>query len=191
MLSHLIILAQAAAPAAEASANHAEAASGISKIIQDFGISWPFFLAQVINFSVVGFVLWRFAFKPVMATLDERQKKIADGLRYADEMKAKLEALQQESVTTAKRAQADASKVIDEARKAAKEFLDKQSQEASVKAGEILAKAQQVIELEKKKMLAEIAHLVVETTQRVLAKELSDADRSRYNESAARELENV
>ena len=195
MLSHVIILAQAAAPAAEASANHAEAASGISKIVQDFGISWPFFLAQVINFSVVGFVLWRFAFKPVMATLDERQKKIADGLRYADEMKAKLEALQQESAATAKKAQADASRVIDEARKAAKEFLDKQSQEASVKAGEILAKAQQVIELEKKKMLAEarteIAHLVVETTQRVLARELSDADRSRYNESAARELENV
>jgi len=188
MLSHLIILAQAEAP-------HAEAASGISKIIQDFGISWPFFLAQVLNFSVVGFVLWKFAFKPVMATLDERQKKIADGLKYAEEMKAKLEAVQQESIASSKKAQAEATRVIDEARKSAKEFLDKQSQEASVQAGEILAKAQQVIELEKKKMLAEarteIARLVVETTQRVLAKELTDADRNRYNESAARELTNV
>jgi F-type H+-transporting ATPase subunit b len=130
-----------------------------------------------------------------MATLDERQRKIAKGLKYAEDMKAKLEAVQQESVASSKRAQAEASKVIEEARKAAKEFLDKQSQEASVKAGEILAKAQQVIELEKKKMLAEarteIAHLVVETTQRVLAKELSEADRNRYNESAARELTNV
>ncbi len=188
MLSHLIILAQAEAP-------HAEAASGVSKIIQDFGISWPFFLAQVLNFSIVGFILWKFAFKPVLATLDERQRKIADGLKYAEEMKAKLEAVQQESVATAKKAQAEATKVIEEARKAAKEFLDKQSQEASVKAGEILAKAQQVIELEKKKMLAEarteIAQLVVATTQRVLAKELTEADRSRYNESAARELTNV
>ena len=195
MLSHLIILAQAAAPAAEASAQHAEAATGVTKIIQDFGISWPLFLAQVLNFCLVGFVLWKFAFKPVMATLDERQRKIAEGLKYAEDMKAKLEAVQQESVASSKRAQAEASKVIEEARKAAKEFLDKQSQEASVKAGEILAKAQQVIELEKKKMLAEarteIAHLVVETTQRVLAKELSEADRNRYNESAARELTNV
>ena len=195
MLSHLIILAQAAAPAAEASAQQAEAATGVTKIIQDFGISWPFFLAQVLNFCLVGFVLWKFAFKPVMATLDERQRKIAEGLKYAEDMKAKLEAVQQESVASSKRAQAEASKVIEEARKAAKEFLDKQSQEASVKAGEILAKAQQVIELEKKKMLAEarteIAHLVVETTQRVLAKELSEADRNRYNESAARELTNV
>jgi F-type H+-transporting ATPase subunit b len=56
----------------------------------------------------------------------------------------------------------------------------------------MLVKAQQVIELEKKKMLAEarteIARLVVTTTQQVLSRELSDADRNRYTESAAREL---
>jgi F-type H+-transporting ATPase subunit b len=131
----------------------------------------------------------------VLATLDDRQRKIASGLQYAEEMKAKLEAAQQESVASAKRAQIEASKIIDEARKSAKEFLDKQTQEAAGKASDMLVKAQQVIELEKRKMLAEarteIARLVVETTQKVLARELSDADRSRYNESAARELNNV
>jgi F-type H+-transporting ATPase subunit b len=185
MLSHLLILAQTPEPAA----------SGISKITQDFGISWPFILAQILNFSIVAFILWKFAFKPVLATLDERQKKIASGLQYADEMKAKLEAMQQESAASAKKAQAEASRIIDEAGKAAKEFLDKQTQESSAKANDILVRAQQVIELEKKKMLAEarteIARLVVETTQRVLSKDLSDADRTRYSESAARELNNV
>jgi F-type H+-transporting ATPase subunit b len=189
MLSHLLFLAQAAAPAADA------APSGITKITHDFGISTPFILAQIINFSVVAFILWRFAFKPVLATLDERQKKIASGLQYADEMKAKLEAIQQESVASAKRSQAEATKVIEEARKSAKEFLDRQTQETAAKASDMLVKAQQVIELEKKKMLAEarteIARLVVATTQKVLSKELSDSERSRYNESAARELSNV
>ncbi len=193
MLSHLLILAQTV-PVADG-APHAESASGITKIVGDFGLSWPFFLAQVINFTIVAFVLWRFAFKPVLATLDERQKKIAAGLQYADDMKAKLEAIQQESAASAKRAQADASKVIDEARKAAKDFLDKQTAESSARAAEILAKAQQAIEFEKKKMLAEarseIARLVVATTQRVLATELSEADRSRYNEAAAREVTNA
>jgi F-type H+-transporting ATPase subunit b len=185
MLSHLLILAQTPEPAA----------SGISKITQDFGISWPFILAQILNFSIVAFILWKFAFKPVLATLDERQQKIAAGLKYADDMKAKLEAVQQESAASAKRAQAEASRIIDEAGKAAKEFLEKQTQESSAKANEILVRAQQVIELEKKKMLAEarteIARLVVETTQRVLSRDLSDADRTRYSESAARELNNV
>ena len=186
MLSPLLTLAEVTSEAAP---------SGISKITQDFGISWPFLLAQVLNFTVVAFILWKFAFKPVLATLDERQKKIASGLQYADEMKAKLEAVQQESVASAKRAQAEATKIIEEARKSAKEFLDKQTQESAAKATEILAKAQQVIELEKKKMLAEarteIARLVVTISEKVLAKELSDAERSRYNESAARELTQV
>jgi len=189
MLSHLLILAQTAEPASPA------AAGGISKITQDFGISWPFILAQILNFSIVAFILWRFAFKPVLATLDERQKKIASGLQYADEMKAKLEAVQQDSIASAKKAQAEATRIIEEARKAAKEFLEKQTQESSAQAAEILAKAQQVIELEKKKMLAEarteIARLVVATTQQVLATQLSDADRNRYNEAASRELSNA
>jgi F-type H+-transporting ATPase subunit b len=194
MLSPLLILAQVAAPAAEAAAAHGEA-TGITKIAQDFGVSWPFILAQVLNFSIVAALLWYFAFKPVRATIDERQQKIAAGLQYAEEMKAKLEAAQQESAASAKRAQLEATRIIDEARKSAKEFLDKQTQETAAKASDILVKAQQTIELEKKKMLAEarteIARLVVVTTQRVLAKELSEADRTRYNESAAKELSNV
>jgi len=195
MLSHMLILAQATGSAAEAAAAHGEASTGITTIFKNFGISWPFILAQIVNFCVVAFVLWKLAFKPVLATLDERNKKIASGLQYADDMKAKLEAVQQESVASSKRAQVEATRIIDEARKAAKEFLDKQAQESAAKAGEILAKAQQLIELEKKKMLAEArtetARLVVEITQRVLARELSDAERGRYNESAARELTNI
>jgi F-type H+-transporting ATPase subunit b len=188
MLSHLLILAQATARAPEA-------ATGITKITQEFGLSWPFLLAQILNFSVVAFILWRFAFKPVLATLDARQQKIAAGLQYADEMKAKLDAVQQERAESARQAQLEATKIIEAARASAKEFLDKQTQESTAKASEILVKAQQVIELEKRKMIAEaraeIARLVVAITQRVLARELSDADRSRYSESAARELTNV
>ncbi len=194
MISSLLVFAQVTEHAAETAAAHGEA-TGIAKIVSDFGISWPFFLAQVLNFSVVAFILWKFAFKPVLATLDERQQKIASGLQYAEEMKAKLEAVQQESAASAKRAQVEATKIIEEARKSAKDFLDKQTQETTARANDILAKAQQAVELEHKKMLAdarsEIARLVVATTQRVLAKELTDADRSRYNDSATRELSGV
>jgi F-type H+-transporting ATPase subunit b len=192
MHSHLLFLAEAAGSAAAA---HGDGASAISKITETFGISWPFILAQMLNFTLVAFLLWKFAFKPVLATLDERQRKIASGLEYADEMKAKLEAVQQESIATAKKSQVEATRIIEEARKQAKEFLDKQTQESAAKANDILAKAQEVIELEKRKMLAdargEIAKLVVEITERVLSKQLSDADRSRYNDAAARELTQV
>jgi F-type H+-transporting ATPase subunit b len=139
--------------------------------------------------------LWRFAFKPVLATLDERQRQIESGLNYAKEMEAKLAAAHQESAALLKQAQVDASRIVDDARKAAKDHLDRQTHEATVKAGDLLAKAQQAIELEHKKMLAdartEIARLVVTTTERVLAKQLSDADRTAYNAAASRELAEI
>lgn len=194
MLSSLLVLAEVTGHATEAAA-HGAATDGITKIAQDFGLSLPLFLAQVLSFSIVSFILWKFAFKPVLATLGERQTKIASGLQYAEEMKAKLEAAQQETAASAKRNQLEATRIIEEARKTAKDFLDKQTQETAAKTSDMLVKAQQTIELEKKKMLAEarteIARLVVATTQRVLAKELTDADRSRYNDAAARELTNA
>jgi F-type H+-transporting ATPase subunit b len=164
-------------------------------VIQRFGVEPAFLVMQIISFITLAWVLYRFMIKPVVATVDERNRQIESGLKYAEEMKAKLEAIQQESAASAKKAQAEASRIIDEARKSAKEFLEKQTQESAAKANNILVRAQQVIELEKKKMLAEarteIARLVVETTRRVLSKDLSDSDRSRYSESAARELNSV
>jgi len=183
-----LILAQATVPATEA-------ASGITKLVNDFGINLPGIFAQMLSFCIVAFVLWRFAFKPVIATLDERKQKIESGLKYAEEMKAKLDATRQESAELIKKAQLEGAKFIEEARKAAKEFSDREQKAATERANDIVAKAQQAIELEHKKMLAdtrgEIARLVVAITQRVLAKELNDADRTRYNDSAARELTSV
>jgi F-type H+-transporting ATPase subunit b len=182
------ILAETTVPAAQA-------ATGITKLFTDFGINLPGILAQMLSFCLVAFVLWRFAFKPVIVTLDERQKKIESGLKYTDEMKAKLEQAQQESLAINKKAQLEAAKFIEEARKAAKDFSDREQKAATERANDAIAKAQQAIELEKKKMLAdartEIARLVVTTTQRVLAKELNEADRTRFNESATRELTGV
>ncbi len=169
--------------------------SQVTQITDAFGVNWPSFLAQVASFVIVAWVLWRFAFKPVLATINERQRTIESGLKYAEEMKAKLAVTEQETTALIKKTQTEATKIIEEARKTAKEYLDKQMQEATAKANDTFAKAQQAIELEHKKMLAdartEIARLVVSTTERVLAKKLSDADRAAYNDTATRELTNV
>jgi F-type H+-transporting ATPase subunit b len=186
-----LVLAEVAGHAAEATSE----ATGLTKITQDFGLSVPNILAQILSFTVVAFVLYKFGFKPVLATLAERKSMIESGLKYAEDMKAQLAKTQQENAALFKAAQTEASKIIDEARKASKEIADKIQKEATEHANDQMAKAQQAIELEQKKMLAdarsEIARLVVTTTERVLAKKLSEADRSSYNEAAAKELTGV
>jgi len=190
MISPLLPLAQAAA--APESGSLAEKAT---QIAGDFGLHLNLFVAQCFNFVVVAFLLWRFAFKPVLATIAERQEKIDSGLKYAEEMKAKLEASQLEIAAQVREAQVKGQQIIADAQKAAKEFSDRQQKDAAERANGIITKAQAAIELEKTKMLAEarteISRLVVATAERVLAREMSEHDRARYNEAAAREITNV
>jgi F-type H+-transporting ATPase subunit b len=164
-------------------------------VVEKFGLDWHYVAIQAISFLIVMAVLYKFGIKPTIATMEERAIKIGAGLKYAEEMQAKLAAAQQESAAIVKKSQIEASRIVDDARKTAKDYLEKQTQEASARASDILAKAQQAVELEHKKMLAdartEIARLVVVTTERVLAKRLTDADRASYNEAAARELTTV
>jgi F-type H+-transporting ATPase subunit b len=173
-------------------ATEAAHAAGEPSIVEKFGIEPKYVVMQVISFLILFAVLYFFGIKPTVATMEERNKKIESGLKHAEEMQAKLAAAQQESAQIVKTAQFEAQKIVDEARKSAKEFADKQQAEALQRSAELLAKAQQAIELEHKKMLnearGEIARLVVTTTERVLAKKLSDADRAAYNDTAAKEL---
>lgn len=194
MISALLPLAEATGHAVEA-AGHAAAGGGVTEIFHTFGIKPEFFLAQVVNFAVVAALLWYFAFKPVLSTIEERKKQIEQGLKDAAEIKQKLAATQQESLAALQKAQAEANAVIEAARKTAKEIAEREAKAATERAADLIAKAQQAVELEHKKMLqearGEIARLVVQTTQAVLAKELSESDRTRFNESASRELANV
>lgn len=170
-------------------------ASGIVEIFDKFGVDARFLIAQIINFVIVAFLLYKFAFKPVLQTIEERQKKISDGLQYSEEMKAKLADTEKQHAATLQKAQQEAQSIVANARDNAKAFLDKQTQEASAKTEDMISKAKQAIELERKKMLIEVrqevTRLVVETTSKVLSKELSADDKSRYSKTAAEELTSV
>ena len=189
MSAPLFFLAEAAAPASGG------VVETITKISNDFGMNVPSILAQIVNFVIVAGLLWWFAFKPILATIEARQTKIDSGLKYAEEMKARLDAAQLAAEAQFKEAQLKGQQIVADSQKAAKELSDKQQQEAVERANGIITKAQAAIELEKTRMLAEarteVARLVVETTQRVLAKELSELERARFNEAAARELTKV
>ena len=189
MLPLLIAQVEATAPHAAAQPSPIE---GLLHTFEHFGVEPKLILFQVVSFLILFWVLYKFGIKPTISTMDERNAKIASGLKNAEETQARLAAAAQESAQIVRNAQIEAQKSIDEARKSAKEFAEKQQAEAVARAADTLAKAQQAIELEHKKMLdqarTEIARLVVKTTEQVLAKKLSDADRAAYNEAATREL---
>lgn len=167
----------------------------VSNLAGKFHVEWPILIAQILNFAIVTFLLWKFAFKPVVATMDERRRKINDGLQYAEEMKAKLAETERKQAETLKEARLEAQKLIDQAREQGREFEESQRQEAVRRAEDIVRKAEIASEQERKKMLAEvrdeIARLVVLTSGRVLDRELSEKEKASYNERATQELSSL
>ncbi|TVP80888.1 MAG: ATP synthase F0 subunit B [Puniceicoccaceae bacterium] len=174
------------AAASEASGN------ALTEIATGFGVTLPTLIAQMINFIIVAVVLYFFAVKPIAATLDERQQKIADGLQYAEEMKTQLAEAERERAEKVKQAAIDAQAILTEAREQSKEMIEQKTQEAAAQAEAILRKASEATELERQKMLAdvrqEVARLVVATSSKVLARDLSEGEKQSFSDSAAKEL---
>ena len=167
----------------------------IQAITEGFGLNEAFFFGQLVNFLLVASLLYFLAFRPILRTVAERQEKIEDGLRYSDEMKVKLAESEKAQEETLRKASVEAQHIVKEARLQAKELLDKQAEEARLKAEEILHRGELAIETERKKMMAEVreevSRLVVQTTSKVLDRELSSEERNSYSEKATRELAGV
>ncbi|MAV39189.1 MAG: ATP synthase F0 subunit B [Puniceicoccaceae bacterium] len=170
----------------------AEETGRIEAVAGKFGVTWPTLFAQMVNFILVALILYKFAIKPIMLTYDERQKKIADGLQYAEQMKVQSLEAEKERHEKIKEAAIEAQKILSEARDQSKALLEQKVQEATAQAEATIRKAGEATELERQKMLSEVkqevARLVVETTAKVLDKELSAADKDQYSNAAAENL---
>lgn len=159
---------------------------------ETFGWNPQLFFSQVISFIIVAFLLRRFAYKPVLAILEERRQRIAEGLLNADKIKQQLAEAEQRHAEVLAKANEQAQKMIDEARESAAHVADRKEQEAIAAAEQILTKAREESQLEHERTMAELkrelGRLVVDTTAKVTGKVLTSEDQKRLQEEAVRQL---
>ncbi len=160
--------------------------------LQTLGIQWPKLIAQTINFAIVLFVLWKFAYRPVLAMLEQRRNKVAESIANAEKIKqelARTEAARQEILNQTNLL---ANKLIEEARAAAARVQEQETQKAVAAAEQIIAKAREAAAQDHARMLAElrreVGRLVVETTAKVTGKILTVEDQRRLAEETNRQL---
>jgi len=157
-----------------------------------FGITGWTFAATAINFIIVLAVLYKFAYKPVLAMLDERKQRIAEGMANADKIKAELAATQEQRAKALGEANTQAERLIAEARASAEQIKERTVAEARQQAEGELRRAQQQIAVERDRMIAEarrdMVALVIGTTAKVTGKVLTPDDQRRLTEETTREL---
>lgn len=165
----------------------------VTELTSQFGVNWPMFIASVINFIIVILVLKKFAFGPITEMLEKRKHRIAEGEEKLKRIETQLAESEERTAAALDKANADAKRLIAEAKDSAAVLSEEKTQEAIAKAQGILSKAEEAAKSERNQMVAELkqdfGRLVAATTATVTGKVLNDDDNRRINEEALSSME--
>jgi F-type H+-transporting ATPase subunit b len=131
----------------------------------------------LLAFLIVFFILKKFAWKPILNSLGERERTIADSLETAQRVKAEMAQLKSENEELMVKAREERSAMLKEARETKDRIINEAKDQAKIEASKIVAEAQQAIQAQKMAAITEVKNqvgkLVIEVSEKVLRKELS------------------
>jgi F-type H+-transporting ATPase subunit b len=160
----------------------------LENIQKTFGWNPPFFIAQVVNFILVIFVLRKFAFGPVQAMLEQRRARIAEGEENLKRISQQLADSEKTASATITKANEEAVRLINEAMHGASALSEQSAQEALAQAQHIISKAEAAAKADRERLNLELkrefGRLVAATTSQVTGKVLTTEDQRRINEDA-------
>ena len=170
----------------------AEKGGQIEEIARTFGVDWQHLIAQIISFSIVCGLLYLLAYKPILRMLAERRQLISQGLANSEKIRVELEKTETQRKDVIAQANAQANQFIEDARGAAAQLREQETQKAIAAAEHIMAEAREAAAQDHTRMLAqlkqEVGRLVVQTTAAITGKILTTEDQRRLAEETAREL---
>lgn len=140
-----------------------------------------YFVWALVIFLVLLFVLKKFAWKPIIKMLNEREQNIAGAIAQAEKVKAEMAALQNENEALLAKAREERSQLLKEAREAKDKIINEAKDQAKTEAGKIIADAQLAINAQKMAAITdvknEVGKLVVEVSEKILKHELSTQEK--------------
>ena len=135
----------------------------MEKLINEF--SSGLFFWQLILFVGLIFLLRKFAWKPILDAVNEREKTIIDSLNSAKEAQKEMESLQTENKKILQEARAESDVMLNQSKQFGKEIIDQAKADAKVEAEKIIVQAKQSIDNEKRAAMNEIKNQVANFLQ--------------------------
>jgi F-type H+-transporting ATPase subunit b len=147
--------------------------------LDKLGVNTPWLLAQIVNFGLLLFLLWRFAYKPVLRMLETRKQKIQESLDYAERVKRDAADQQKEFERKLDEARRETQAAATVAAQVAEKERTRIIAEAQEDARKIREQAREQIEYERKQMLTsvreEVVHLSILAAQKVIGQTLDES----------------
>ena len=147
----------------------------------------------VLAFLIVLFILKKFAWKPIIKGLDDREAKIADSISLAEKVKNEMTQLKNDNEALLAKAREERAQMLKEAKETKDKIVNEAKEEAKVQATKIINDAQAVINQQKMAAVNELKNqvgkLVVEVSEKILRRELNNkAEQENYIKQLAEEV---
>ena len=107
-----------------------EGGGQVAQIARTFGVDWVHLGAQIISFAIVCAVLYKFAYRRILAMLEQRRQQIAQGIANAEKIKAELDRTEAQRQEVMAQAYTQSAKFIEDSRAAAARVLEAETQKA-------------------------------------------------------------
>jgi F-type H+-transporting ATPase subunit b len=145
-------------------------------LLNDF--SPGLFFMQIVILIILLFLMAKFAWKPILKSLDERESGIEDALAAAENARKEMQNLQADNAKLIKEARAEREAMMKEAREISDKMIATAKEEAKEVTSALIEKAQASIQQEKQSAIAElkknVAELSISIAESVIKKELSN-----------------
>jgi F-type H+-transporting ATPase subunit b len=170
----------------------AEEGGRVHEVARTFGVNWTHLIAQMISFAIVCAVLYKFAYRRILAMLEERRRQIELGITQAEQIKAELARIELQRQEVLAQANTQAAKFIEDGRTAAARLQEQKRKEAVAAAQEIVNRGREAAAREREQILAElkreVGQLAVQAAMQVSGKILTPEDQRRLAEETTREV---
>ena len=147
----------------------------MDKLINDFSIG--LFFWQSLVFILLIFVLKKYAWKPILNAVNEREQSIEDALKEAEKARLEMQSLQQSNEAILKEAREERERILKEARDMKNKMITEAKEAAATEADKAIVSAKAAIEAEKTAAIAELknqaASLSIDVAEKILGEELS------------------
>ena len=134
----------------------------------------------LLAFIIVFLILRKFAWKPILGSLNEMEKSIADSLETAQRVKAEMAQLKSENEELLAKAREERAAMLKEARETKDRIVNDAKEQAKIEANKIIAESQQAIQAQKMAAITDVKNqvgkLVIEVTEKVLRRELGSKE---------------
>ena len=151
----------------------------MEKLINEF--SFGLFFWQLFIFIGLILLLRKFAWKPILDTVNERESSIKDAMSEADKARNEMAAIQESNQKVLKEARAEREALLKDARNTGAEIVAQAKTEAKTEANKIISQAQEAIQNEKRAAVNElknqVAKISLEIAEKVIDTELANKDK--------------